>query len=335
MALPRITSPHATGSNRTRRIMQQVLVATLPGLLTLTWLYGFAPLINLLLASATALGLEAAVLHLRQRPVGFFLNDCSALVTAMLLALALPPQSPWWLTLTACGFAILFGKHVYGGLGQNPFNPAMVGYVVALVSFPVEMTAWPVPHVVGLTEGIQHIFGIASLPDGWSQATALDALKTNRSLTMDELRVQNPAFGHLGSRGAEWVNLAFLAGGLFMLRRRLFGWHAPAGMLGALFVMSLLFWNGSDSDSNGSPPVSSAERCNHARRLLHRHRSGERRYQQPGATDFRNRRRHPRLCDPHLGRLPGWSGLRRAADEPGRTDHRLLQPPAHLWASQG
>ncbi|ACO78135.1 Electron transport complex, subunit D [Azotobacter vinelandii CA] len=253
MALPRITSPHATGSNRTRRIMQQVLVATLPGLLTLTWLYGFAPLINLLLASATALGLEAAVLHLRQRPVGFFLNDCSALVTAMLLALALPPQSPWWLTLTACGFAILFGKHVYGGLGQNPFNPAMVGYVVALVSFPVEMTAWPVPHVVGLTEGIQHIFGIASLPDGWSQATALDALKTNRSLTMDELRVQNPAFGHLGSRGAEWVNLAFLAGGLFMLRRRLFGWHAPAGMLGALFVMSLLFWNGSDSDSNGSP----------------------------------------------------------------------------------
>ncbi|WKN23845.1 RnfABCDGE type electron transport complex subunit D [Azotobacter vinelandii] len=253
MALPRITSPHATGSNRTRRIMQQVLVATLPGLLTLAWLYGFAPLINLLLASATALGLEAAVLRLRQRPVGFFLNDCSALVTAMLLALALPPQSPWWLTLTACGFAILFGKHVYGGLGQNPFNPAMVGYVVALVSFPVEMTAWPVPHVVGLTEGIQHIFGIASLPDGWSQATALDALKTNRSLTMDELRAQNPAFGHLGSRGAEWVNLAFLAGGLFMLRRRLFGWHAPAGMLGALFVMSLLFWNGSDSDSNGSP----------------------------------------------------------------------------------
>ncbi|MFC0711793.1 RnfABCDGE type electron transport complex subunit D [Azorhizophilus paspali] len=253
MALPRITSPHATGSNRTRRIMQQVLVATLPGLLTLTWLYGFAPLINLLLASAMALGLEAAVLRLRQRPVGFFLNDCSALVTAVLLALALPPQSPWWLTLTACGFAILFGKHVYGGLGQNPFNPAMVGYVVALVSFPVEMTAWPVPHVVGLTEGIQHTFGIASLPDGWSQATALDALKTNRSLTMDELRAQNMAFGHLGSRGAEWVNLAFLVGGLFMLRRRLFGWHAPAGMLGALFVMSLLFWNGADSDSNGSP----------------------------------------------------------------------------------
>ena len=253
MALPRITSPHATGSNRTRQIMQLVLLATLPGVLALTWLYGFGTLINLLWASATALAFEAAVLHLRQRPVGFFLGDCSALVTAVLLALALPPYSPWWLTLTACGFAILFGKHVYGGLGQNPFNPAMVGYVVALISFPQEMTAWTAPHAVGLVEGLQQILGIAALPDGWSQATALDALKTNRSLTMEELRAQNPAFGYLGSRGGEWVNLAFLAGGLFLLRRRLFGWHAPVGMLGALFVMSLLFWNGSGSDSNGSP----------------------------------------------------------------------------------
>ncbi|GAB3373487.1 RnfABCDGE type electron transport complex subunit D [Azotobacter armeniacus] len=253
MALPRITSPHATGNNRTRQVMQLAMIATLPGLLALIWLYGFGTLVNLLWASVSALGFEATVLNLRQRPVGFFLNDCSALVTAVLLALALPPYSPWWLTLTACGFAILFGKHVYGGLGQNPFNPAMVGYVVALISFPLEMTAWPAPHAVGLAEGLQHILGIAALPDGWSQATALDVLKTNRSLTMDELRAQSPAFGYLGSRGAEWVNLAFLAGGLFLLQRRLFGWHAPVGMLSALFVMSLLFWNGSGSDSNGSP----------------------------------------------------------------------------------
>ncbi len=253
MALPRITSPHATGNSRTRQIMLQVLAATLPALLTLTWLYGFGTLINLLWASSAALAFEAVVLHLRQRPIGFFLGDCSALVTAVLLALALPPYSPWWLTLTACGFAILFGKHVYGGLGQNPFNPAMVGYVVALISFPQDMTAWPAPHAVGLTEGVQHIFGLAALPDGWSQATALDTLKINRSLTMDELWAQSPAFGYLGARGSEWVNLAFLAGGLFMLRRRLFGWHAPAGMLGALFVMSLLFWGGSGSDSHGSP----------------------------------------------------------------------------------
>ena len=164
MALPRITSPHATGNRRTRQVMQLVLVATLPALLTLTWLYGFGTLINLLWAGTAALAFEAAVLRLRQRPVGFFLGDCSALVTATLLALALPPYSPWWLTLTACGFAILFGKQVYGGLGQNPFNPAMVGYVVALISFPQDMTAWPAPHAVGLVEyGPPRVVGRASL----------------------------------------------------------------------------------------------------------------------------------------------------------------------------
>jgi electron transport complex protein RnfD len=253
MALPRITSPHAKGSNRTQQVMLQVMLATVPGILALTWLFGAGTLFNLLWASACALGVEAAILALRKRPLGFFLKDYSALVTAVLLALALPPYSPWWLTLIACGFAIVFGKQLYGGLGQNPFNPAMLGYVVVLISFPLEMTSWPAPHSVGLLDGLQHILGIANLPDGWTQATALDALKINKSLTMDELWAQNPAFGYFGGRASEAVNLAFLAGGLYLLHKRLFSWHAPAGMLAGLFVMSLLFWNGSGSDSHGSP----------------------------------------------------------------------------------
>lgn len=252
MALPRITSPHATGSNRTQRVMLLVLAATLPGVIVLTWLYGAGTLINLCWASAVALGFEALLLKVRQLPVQFFLRDGSALVTAVLLALALPPYSPWWLTLIATGSAIVFGKQLYGGLGQNPFNPAMIGYVVVLVSFPVEMTTWPVPHGVGLGSGLQHILGITALPDGWSQATALDVMKLNRSLTVEELWA-NSAFGHFGGIGSEVVNLAFLAGGLFLLHKRLFSWHAPVGMLAALALMSLVFWNGSGSDSNGSP----------------------------------------------------------------------------------
>jgi len=252
MALPRITSPHAKGPSRTQRVMLLVLAATLPGVVVLTWLYGAGTLINMAWACAAALGFEAAILKLRQRPVGFFLRDGSVLVTAVLLALALPPYSPWWLTLIATGCAVVFGKQLYGGLGQNPFNPAMIGYVVVLISFPVEMTTWPVPHSVGLGAGLQHILGIASLPDGWTQATALDVLKVNKSLTIDELW-SNPAFGHFGGIGSEVVNLAFLAGGLFLLHKRLFSWHAPAGMLAALALMSLVFWNGSGSDSNGSP----------------------------------------------------------------------------------
>lgn len=253
MALPRITSPHAKGSNRTQQVMLQVLLATVPGILALTWLFGFGTLINLLWASACALGFEALILTLRKRPVGFFLKDYSALVTAVLLALALPPYAPWWLTLVATGFAISFGKQLYGGLGQNPFNPAMVGYVVVLVSFPVEMTSWPAPHMVGPLDAFQHIFGFANLPDGWAQATALDALKINKSLTIDELWAQSSAFGRFGGAGVEVVNLAFLLGGIYLLRKRLFTWHAPIGMLAALAVMSLLFWNGSGSDSHGSP----------------------------------------------------------------------------------
>ncbi len=252
MALPRITSPHATGPNRTQRVMLLVLAATLPGVVVLTWLYGAGTLINLLWASALALVFEAAILKMRQRPVQFFLRDGSAVVTAVLLALAMPPYSPWWLMLIAVGSAIVFGKQLYGGLGQNPFNPAMVGYVVVLVSFPLEMTSWPFPHAVGLLDGIRHIFGLTPLADGWSHATALDVLKTNKSLTLDELW-QNRAFGHFGGIGAEVVNLAFLAGGLFLLSKRIFSWHAPVGMLAALAVMSLVFWNGSGSDTNGSP----------------------------------------------------------------------------------
>ncbi|MGE4474219.1 MAG: RnfABCDGE type electron transport complex subunit D, partial [Stutzerimonas sp.] len=166
--------------------------------------------------------------------------------------LALPPYAPWWLTLIAVASAIVLGKQLYGGLGQNPFNPAMVGYVVVLISFPVEMTTWPVPHAVGLVDGLLQILGAQALPDGWSQATALDVLKVNKSLTVDELW-RNPAFGHFGGIGSEVVNLAFLAGGLFLLHKRIFTWHAPVGMLAALLLMSLVFWNGSGSDSHGSP----------------------------------------------------------------------------------
>lgn len=255
MALPRFSSPHATGANRTQKVMLQVLAALAPGALALIALYGVGTLFNLLWCSAVALGTEALMLHLRKRPLAVFLKDGSALVTAVLLALALPPYAPWWLSLLASAFALVFGKHLYGGLGQNPFNPAMLGYVVVLVSFPLEMTRWPSPDAgLGLVDGLSRILGLgAPPPDAWAGATALDVLKNNHSLTIDELVAQSTAFGHVGGRGVELVNLAFLAGGLFLLWRKLFTWHAPLGMLGGLFVMSLLFWNGSGSDSHGSP----------------------------------------------------------------------------------
>lgn len=234
--------------------MQRVLLATVPGIFALVWFFGWGVLVNLLLSAATALSVEAVVLKLRQLPITPTLNDGSALVSATLLALALPPYCPWWLTVIASASALIFGKHLYGGVGKNPFNPAMLGYAFVLVSFPLQMTHWPAHDMAGLS-GLQHILDVHWLdtPDAWAQATALDTLRINKSLTMDELFATGTSFGHFGGRGIEWVNLAFLAGGLFLLQQRLFSWHAPVGMLGSLLVISLLCWNGSGSDSHGSP----------------------------------------------------------------------------------
>ncbi len=241
-----------TRDERLQQAMKLVLLATLPGLLALFWFYGWGVLINLILSVVTALSVEAAVTRLRRQPVQATLTDGSAVVSATLLAIALPPYCPWWLTVTAIGLGLLLGKHLYGGVGRNPFNPAMLGFAFAMVMFPQPMTHWPA-HGMDLTTAIEQVFNLGVAPDAWVQATALDSLRINKSLTIDELFASNPAFGRFGGHGVEWVNLAFLAGGLLLLQRRVIGWHAPVGMLASLFVISLLCWNGSGSDAHGSP----------------------------------------------------------------------------------
>ncbi|MGF6398895.1 electron transport complex protein RnfD [Pseudomonas frederiksbergensis] len=247
--------PLESVDERLQQAMKLVLLATVPGMLMLFWLYGWGVLINLILAAATALAVEAAVLQLRKQPVKPTLSNGSALVSATLLALALPPYCPWWLTVSAAAFGLFFGKHLYGGVGKNPFNPAMLGFALVLVMFSQPMTHWPASHGMDLFGGLQQVFGFSfgQAPDAWAQATALDSLRINKSLTMDELFAGNPAYGRFGGRGVEWVNLAFLVGGAFLLQRRVFSWHAPVGMLASLFVISLLCWNGTGSDSHGSP----------------------------------------------------------------------------------
>lgn len=127
---------------------------------------------------------EALALALRKRPIRAGLSDFSAVVSAWLLALALPPMGDWWLIALGVGFAILVAKHVYGGLGYNPFNPAMVGYVVLLISFPREMTLWLTPQSVyslDLLQTLNSVFN-ATLPtavqwDALTKATPLDTVK--------------------------------------------------------------------------------------------------------------------------------------------------------------
>lgn len=256
MALMRITSPHTHGPLSTTRVMQNVLLATVPGIIVLTHFFGFGTLVNLLWGTILALSFEALALKLRGRPLGFYLGDYSAVVTAFLLCIALPPYSPWWLIAVGIGSAIFLAKHLYGGLGYNPFNPAMVGYVVLLISFPVQMTAWAPPRglaeLPSLMDALQACFYPASF-DGVTMATPLDLMKQNASLLTEQLWQANAQFGRWAGLGWEWVNIAFLAGGAWLLYQRIFTWHAPVAMLLALAVMAALFNDGGSSASGGSP----------------------------------------------------------------------------------
>lgn len=242
------TSPYVSGSASVSQIMFKVLLALLPGIATYVWMYGGAVLFSLILASVTALAAEALMLRLRGRPPGPFLGDNSALVTAWLLALALPPLAPWWLVVVGTLFAIVVAKHLYGGLGYNPFNPAMVGYAVLLISFPALMTQWPAPLTLAqtsldLADQLQY-FLFRTLPDGVlpdaiSSATPLDYLKTQLKLDLGMEAIRKaPLFGMLGGRGGEVVAGAYLLGGLYLWQQRIISWHIPVAFLGMLALLA-------------------------------------------------------------------------------------------------
>lgn len=246
MALIRVTSPHAHGSNKTANIMQWVLLSTLPGLFALTIFFGWGVLINVVFASLLAVLAEATVLKLRKKPIGFYLQDYSAVVTAVLLALSLPPFAPWWVTTVAVLFSIVIAKHLYGGLGSNPFNPAMVGYALVLISFPVAMTThWATPSTLqegpGFFATVGYIFlGQDIGVDGFTMATPLDVYKHQIAIATIEEVTSDPVFGNFVARGWEWVNLGFLLGGLVLIGRKIISWHIPVSLLSALCVCSLL-----------------------------------------------------------------------------------------------
>jgi len=254
MALLTLSSPHSKGTQRTSIMMRWVIGMTIPGLIAQTLFFGWGNLHNILWCGLVALACEALVLIVRKRPIGFYLNDYSALVTAVLLGLALPPFAPWWVSFVATAFAIIFAKHLYGGMGYNPFNPAMVGYALVLVSFPVAMTTnWATPMplldaVPSLMQTLSKIWGGTSLPDAFSGATPLDVYKNEIAHSLSETVLENPIFGERYSLGWEWVNIAFLAGGLLLLALKIIPWQTPVGVLVGLALPAVLL--GYDADQS-------------------------------------------------------------------------------------
>lgn len=246
-----MTAPHLSVEAGVRGVMGRVLLALAPAIAVHAWLWGPGILIQLALATATALVAEAAMLKARGVPVAPFLGDLSAVTTAWLLALALPSIAPWWVTVTGTAFAIVVAKQLYGGLGSNLFNPAMVGYAVLIVSFPAQMTRWaPVGASLGLPETASLVF-FGTPPggvDALTAATPLDWVKTQLAAQ----RTLEEVFAGAAAREAAltapiWLALAYAAGGAFLLQQRIISWHVPTAFLGTLALAAALF-HGVDAD---------------------------------------------------------------------------------------
>lgn len=255
-------APHMPPQTSIAKVMLQVLYALVPGILAYIWFFGPGVLIQIMLASMFALLFEALMLRWRGRPLKPFINDYSAVVTGVLFALCIPPLAPWWISCIAMLFAMIFAKHLYGGLGQNVFNPAMVGYVVVLISFPQVMTAWLPPmaladYGLSLADSLAIIFtGQVPIAGGWdaiTQATPLDTLKTgvDSGRMVTEIR-NSPIFGDYGGMGWEWIANWFALGGLYLLFKRVISWQVPVAVIGSVIFLSLPFWL-ADPDSNPFP----------------------------------------------------------------------------------
>ncbi|MGI2173379.1 electron transport complex subunit RsxD [Shewanella ulleungensis] len=251
MAFKIASSPHVSTSLHTKTVMKRVALCLIPGIAVQSYYFGLGTLIQLLLAVSVAYLAEAAVMKLRHKNIKATLSDNSALVTASLLAVAIPPLAPWWLIVIGTLFAIVIVKQLYGGLGNNVFNPAMAAYVLLLISFPVQMTSWVAPQTIALNHAdlvssLQSIFELNAQysaeyfrtgVDGITMATPLDTLKTDLSMGLTTTEsLAKPIFSGMTTQGWFWVNMAYLAGGLIMLKLKVIRWHISGAIIASVFV---------------------------------------------------------------------------------------------------
>jgi len=266
------SSPHQHIRRDTGQLMRLVIYALIPGLLLQTWFFGYGTIVQVLIAVITAVVTEASILELRKRDFERAIKDYSAILTAILLAISIPPFAPWWIIVIGTFFAIAIVKQLYGGLGYNVFNPAMAAYVMLLVSFPVQMTQWLPPYHLaeyghGLMDAVYGVFtgysvegfSLAQLRtgiDGYTMATPLDAIKTGlaQGLTYSE-GLENSIFDSSTAAISVswfWVTCGYLLGGLYLLKQKVINWHIPLSMIAGIFLCSLVMFL-VDADRFASP----------------------------------------------------------------------------------
>lgn len=261
----RLVAPFVTPGISVPLTMRRVLYALVPSVIVYVWYFGPGLLINLTIAGTVALALEWLILR-RDGTGPQGIGDGSALVTAVLLCLALPPLVPWWIPATGSAVAIAIAKHAFGGLGRNLFNPAMVGYASLLISFPVEMTQWLPPEFGNIDYEQLPFFETlvyslsGALPggveiDALTRATPLDLLKEGlrNARMISEIRA-GPLFGDFGGRGWEWIANMTALGGIYLLFTGTIRWQIPFGVLAGMLIPATVLY-GVDASRFASPGV--------------------------------------------------------------------------------
>ncbi|MGB5732856.1 MAG: RnfABCDGE type electron transport complex subunit D [Thiohalocapsa sp.] len=249
-----VAGPYAHERTSIGRTMGLVMLALTPATLFGLWQFGWPAIFLFVVTVSTALFAEAISLRVAGKPVRPYLMDGSAILTGWLLAMTLPPWAPWWIGVVGSLIAIVVAKQIFGGIGQNLFNPAMVARVALLVSFPLEMTTFLQPQPLfsaaapGFLEGLNITLGASQAAaqfDAVTSATLLGHVRTElaQGLTLPQIypdgygAIQG-ALGTISGSMGETSAVLILIGGLFLIYKRIITWHIPLVMMGTLALVA-------------------------------------------------------------------------------------------------
>lgn len=226
-------SPHVHSSDSTQKIMYRVVYAMIPALLWSVFIFGFDALRVTLIAVAACLAFEYLIQKylMKTEPT---ITDGSALITGILLAFNVPASIPWWIIVIGAMAAMGIGKLSFGGLGSNIFNPALVGRVFLLISFPVQMTSWPVANMSGV-DGVTAATPLALIKEGLKNGVPVSQIQGLPDFTDMALGINAGSLGEISA-------LLLVLGGLYMLWKKVITWHIPVSILLTVAVISGVFW---------------------------------------------------------------------------------------------
>lgn len=231
-------APHVHGGDSVKKNMLNVIIALMPAYLAGIWYFGVGALLVSCVAMASCVAFEWLISKflLKKQPQ---INDLSALLTGLLLGMNLPSSLPWWMVVIGSLIAIGIGKMSFGGLGNNLFNPALVGRVFLLISFPAAMTTWPIPAP----------FTFDGSVDALTAATPLYYIKAGVFGTFNHAEM---ALGEIGGSLGETSSVALLLGLVYLLATRTISWHIPVSILGTVLIFTGIM-HGIDPCTYASP----------------------------------------------------------------------------------